>query len=295
MAKQINNFSEISADYDAMFCDLWGCLHNGKKSFKPALAMLKKFKRNGGIVILITNAPRPEFSVKSQIEQMGITTDCYDEIVTSGDAAQESLFSGDFGTNIFHIGPHRDLSFFQLQPSQNNYSSSINLVNFEDAESIVCTGLFNEMKESPADYQELLSKSKIRDLKLLCVNPDLSVDFGDKRLWCAGSIAKAYTDSGGKSVYFGKPHKPIYEIAFKKLKALNQQIEKDRIICIGDGISTDILGGNTNGMDTLFVCSGLARFELKIFNDSSPIDSKTLNHYFKLHRITPTSTIGHLR
>ena len=295
MTKIIVQFKEIFNDYDVIFCDLWGCLHNGIESFPEALLCLKEFKKNGGIVVLITNAPRPNFTVKAQIDRLGITNQFYDSVITSGDAAQVGLFSGNFGTNIFHMGPKKDLSFFKINAELISDPININLVELEKADSIVCTGLFNDEIEKPEDYADFIKETVKRKLKLLCVNPDIIVDYGEKRLWCAGAIAKAYSLAGGVPVYFGKPHTPIYEMAFEQLRAIGHTVNKNRILCIGDGINTDILGGNEHGLDTLFVCGGLSNVELGITKDE-PIPQNILLKKFLIQQVSqPTAAIGYLK
>ena len=295
MAHIIKNFDEISTQYKAIFCDLWGCIHNGKESFTNSLKALLKYKKNGGVVILLTNAPRPANIITKFIEQLGITENHYDDIVTSGDAAQLSLFTGTYGQNIYHIGPERDLCFFDINSALLENPVNINLVNIAEANCIVCTGLFNDLVEAPDDYRHIVKNGIIRNLKFLCINPDIQVDFGHKRLWCAGSLASSYTQAGGTSVYFGKPHKPIYDLALKKLHVISPLIQASEVICVGDGMLTDIVGGNSYGLDTLFVCGGLAGIETGVITESdSPSDQK-LTKFFLTAGLQPTASIGQFR
>ena len=295
MGKIINTFGQISTQYKSVFCDLWGCLHNGKESFQQSLKALLSFKENGGIVILLTNAPRPSQAVVAQIEKMGITKYYFDDIVTSGDAAQLSLFSGEFGKNVFHIGAKRDMSFFNISSKLLNKPIEVDLVSISRASSIVCTGLFNDLVEEPNDYDQIISEGISRKLPFLCANPDLQVDFGNQRLWCAGAIAANYEKAGGTSVYFGKPHRPIYDLAFKKLYDLDPSITKSEIICIGDGILTDIFGGSSYGLDTLFVSGGLSDQDTGTTNGEISPNEEKLNEFFQKVNLMPTATIGYLR
>ena len=295
MVNIISKLDQISTRYKSVFCDLWGCLHNGKESFESSLKALLNFKASGGIVILLTNAPRPSETIIKQIEKLGITHDYFDGIVTSGDAAQLGLFSGEFGKDIFHIGAKRDLSFFEISSQLLARPISVNLVDISRASSIVCTGLFNDQIEVPSDYDQVISEGISRKLPLLCANPDIQVDFGHQRLWCAGAIAKNYEKAGGTSLYFGKPHKPIYDLAIKKLFEIDPDVTKSEIICIGDGILTDISGGASYGLDTLFVSGGLSNVETgTISGETSPSEGK-LTQFFKKVNIIPTGTIGYLR
>ena len=281
MTQIINDFREISNNFRAIFCDLWGCLHNGKKSFPESLAALSSFRKAGGVVILLTNAPRPKTSVSQYINQLGISEDFYDDLITSGDAARFSFFSGKFGTQVFHIGPSRDLCFFDEMQENKINSVAVNLVEISEASCIVCTGLFNDRIEHPSDYKTILKEGVKRSLSLLCANPDIQVDYGKERLWCAGALAALYTEAGGSSIYFGKPHKPIYDLALTRIKQINPDIETHDVLCIGDGINTDILGGLESNMKTLFVCGGLSRDEISINRITDLPDEKKLKSFIK--------------
>ena len=289
MVKIINNFSEIAQHYKAIFCDLWGCLHNGKKSFTKSLEALRSYKSNGGYVILLTNAPRPSEVVIKFLCKLGITEEFYDEIITSGDAAQFSLMSGNFGHNIYHIGPQRDLCFFERK----HQPPRIELVPIADASSIVCTGLFNDQVEQPSDYADIINEGVQNNLPLLCANPDIQVDYGNQRLWCAGAIAEHYTRAGGESIYFGKPHKPIYDLAISKLNAVNSSILKSEIICVGDGIHTDVSGGILYGLDTLFVAGGLSNHETGVNDRTRSPNVEKLGKFLKRVKLSPTASIGY--
>ena len=295
MTNILNNFAEISNQYKSVFCDLWGCLHNGKESFQKSLDALLEFKKNGGVVILLTNAPRPSEIVKKQIELLGITKYYFDEIVTSGDAAQLGVFSGEFGNNIFHIGAKRDLSFFEISPKLLSKPIDVNLVDISIASSIVCTSLFNDLIEQPSDYDQIISKGISRQLPFLCANPDIQVDFGHQRLWCAGAIAANYEKAGGTSLYFGKPHKPVYDLALKKLHEINPTASKSEIICIGDGILTDILGGISYGLDTLFITGGLSDQDTGTTNGELSPNEEKLTGFLQKMNVIPTNTIGYFR
>ena len=295
MANIINEFNQISTRYKSVFCDLWGCLHNGKESFEKSLKALLTFKEIGGVVILLTNAPRPSETVLKQIEKLGITKSYFDGIVTSGDAAQLGLFSGNFGNNVFHIGAKRDLSFFDISLDLLSKPIDVNLVDISRASSIVCTGLFNDLIEEPSDYDQIISEGISRQLPLLCANPDIQVDFGHQRLWCAGAIAASYEKAGGTSLYFGKPHKPIYDLALKKLHGIPPAITKSEIVCIGDGILTDILGGISYDLDTLFVSGGLSDRDTGTTNGEKSPSKENLTKFLQKMNITPTATIGYLR
>ena len=294
MTRIIENLGEIAANYDAVFCDLWGCLHNGVRPFPEAVAALEAFRDAGGTVVLLTNSPRPSSGVVEQLDDLGVARDLYQAVASSGDAAIDALASGLFGREVFHIGPARDDGFFAAVSDEEFYAGQdIVRVKMEEAEGIVCTGLFDDETETPEDYREIVLYGVNKGLKMLCANPDIMVDRGDKRIYCAGAIAKAYEEAGGDARYFGKPHAPVYQLARRRLEAeRGESVADDRILCIGDGIATDIAGGVGEGLDTLFVTGGLAAEETG--TDRQP-DAARLEAFLKGHRLSPTAAIGFLR
>ncbi|MCB5408970.1 TIGR01459 family HAD-type hydrolase [Pseudogemmobacter faecipullorum] len=256
----ISALDEIAGQYDAVFCDLWGCLHNGVFAFPAAVKALQSARRRGVTVVLLTNSPRPQASVIAQLDKLEVPRDAWDLVVTSGDAAQFGLLSGAVGRKVYHIGAEKDLAFFDtfaddlaaLAASQ----PAISRVPLAEAEGIVCTGLRDDMSETPADYRAELLLGKTMGLKMLCANPDIMVDWGDKRIFCAGALAEAYEQDGAEALYFGKPHPPIYDLARRRLAAADGR-ENLSVLCIGDGINTDILGAAGEGLDALFITGGL--------------------------------------
>jgi len=297
MTRLITALSDVSAQYRAVFCDLWGCLHNGRTPFAAAVAALQAFRAQGGVVVLVTNAPRPKPSVVNQLDSMGVPRDCYDEVVSSGDAAQYALVTGAVGRRIYHIGPEKDNAFFTqfADDLQDTVAAEVPITKCAliDAEGIVCTGLFDDLTETPEDYRATLLYAKVNGLKLLCANPDIVVDMGETRLFCAGAIAQAYDAMGGESLYFGKPYPPIYDLARRRLAAINPQITPEETLCIGDGIHTDIQGGISEGLDTLFITGGLAADQFGA--DSSNPDSGLLDAWLLDRQLDPTMSIPLLR
>lgn len=296
MTQIIRSFSEISDRYDAVFCDLWGCLHNGKTAYPAAVEALRAYRAKGGIVVLLTNSPRPKPSVIKQLEGLNVPTDAWDEIATSGDAAHYALLTGAVGRRVYHLGPERDSSFFtEFSPDLADTvarEAPITRVPLNDAEGIVCTGLFDDQTETPDDYRATLLLAKTKGLKMLCANPDIVVDLGDKRIFCAGAIAQAFDAMGGQSLYFGKPHPPIYDLARRRLSVLCETGDP-QILCIGDGISTDIQGGLSEGLDTLFITAGLA--DGAFGPDSSNPNKGLLEDWLEDQQISTTFAMGHLR
>ncbi|WP_172331551.1 TIGR01459 family HAD-type hydrolase [Mangrovicoccus sp. HB161399] len=291
MTRTISALAEIGATYDAVLCDLWGCLHNGVIAFPEAVKALQDYRVQGGKVLLLTNSPRPKSQVILQLDQLGVPRDAWDEIATSGDAAQAAMTAGQFGTKVHHIGPERDLPFFTDMEPDIRADKVIERVPLKEAEGIVCTGLDNDDVETPKDYRARLLLAKQDDLPLLCANPDVVVDRGEKRIYCAGAIAELYAEMGGRSFYFGKPHPPIYDLARRRLAGLGR-ISDDRVLVIGDGPATDVKGGILENFDTLFVTGGLAAEQTGTAEQPDPAK---LAAYLEETALNPTYAIGRLR
>ena len=290
MTKIISSLAEISDRYDALFCDLWGCVHDGVTAFQPAITAMQAFRKKGGTVMLVTNAPRPCHPVQHQLEHIGVPANAYDGIATSGDSARAAMFSGAIGKKVFMIGqPHDQVFFSPLDLIKNPIQ--ITQVPLEKAEGIVCCGPFDPMA-NPEEMRPQLLLAKTKGLKLLCANPDVVVDRGETREWCAGALAKLYTEMGGESLYLGKPHPPIYDLARKRLVALGKAISDNRILCVGDGITTDISGAMGEGLDSLFITGGLAAAETKTVEQPDP---KALKAYLDAEMISATYSIGKFR
>ncbi|WP_309667666.1 TIGR01459 family HAD-type hydrolase [Tabrizicola sp.] len=296
MTRILSALSEVAGRYDAVFCDLWGCLHNGKAAFPAAVAALQAYRADGGVVVLLTNAPRPNASVITQLDGLGVPRDAWDAVVSSGDAAQMGMLSGAVGQRVFHIGAPKDEVFFtEFADDLAAYAATrppVTRVSLTEAEGIVCTGLVNDLTETPADYRAQLLLAKTRGLKMLCANPDIVVDLGEKRLYCAGALAEAYQAMGGEALYFGKPHPPIYDLARRRLAAISDRGDP-QILCIGDGIATDVQGGMAEGLDTLFVTGGLAADQFGA--DPANPDGGLLDDWLEAKQLSATFAVGYLR
>jgi HAD superfamily hydrolase (TIGR01459 family) len=290
MSQIVQTFAEISDRYDVAFVDLWGCMHNGITPFPGAVKGMQDYRDRGGIVVLVTNSPRPWDSVAQQLRDMGMA-ECWDAIATSGDSARAAMFRGIVGSKVWFMGETpRDDDFFKPLSIIAD-PVDIQKVLLEDAEGIVCCGPFNTQADVDVNRPEFLY-AKSKGLKLLCANPDIIVDRGETREWCAGALAALYTEMGGESLYFGKPHPPIYDLARRRYAALTGSMSDPRIIAIGDGIRTDILGGQQEDIDTLFITGGLAAAETKTLEHP---DQSALNDYIETEKVTPTYAIGFLR
>lgn len=245
----LGGFRTLVPNYRLLLCDVWGVVHNGVAAYQPACDALKRARAAGATVILISNAPRPGSVVAEQIGKLNVPADCYDTVVASGDVAREEMAARP-GAKIFHLGPERDLP---------NYDGlDVTLVGEGDADLIVATGLFDDDTETPADYADMLTRFRARKVPMLCANPDLVVERGDRLIWCAGALAADYEQMGGEVIYAGKPHAAIYDLSREEAVALRgEAIPNDAVLAIGDGIRTDLKGAVFQGIDCLFITGGI--------------------------------------
>jgi HAD superfamily hydrolase (TIGR01459 family) len=248
------HFEALAPHYDVVLCDVWGVVHNSIVAVPSACEALARFRAQGGTVVLITNAPRPGAVVRHQLDQLKVARDVYDGIVSSGDVTR-GVIAGRSGERTFHIGPDRDLGIFA--------ELEVRFGSAETADYVVCTGLFDDDDEAPEDYRPLLTTLRARNLFMICANPDLVVERGDRLIYCAGALADLYHSLGGEVLYAGKPHRPIYDDALTlAAKQRGHRVALDRILAIGDSVRTDLKGAATLGVDFLFVTAGIHAEEL---------------------------------
>ena len=290
MTRIIESLDEISAPYDALFCDLWGCVHDGVRPLPAAVAALKRYRAQGGAVVLVTNAPRQAEAVQKSLDAMGLDRAAYDAIASSGDAARAAMYRGAVGQKVYFIGEPHDQVFFDPMP-EIAAPVAIEQVALAEAEGIVCCGPFDPLAPV-ADLRPELLFAKQKGLKLLCANPDLVVDRGEVREWCAGEVARLYGEMGGESLYFGKPHPPIYDLARSRLAATGKRVDDSRILAIGDGIHTDVQGALGEDFDSLFITGGLAGEATKT---SQQPDPAALEAFLAREMQAPTFASGFLR
>lgn len=274
LPKILTGFREIAADYDALICDVWGVLHNGARAHEAACAALRTFRIERGKVVLLSNAPRPAKDLEGQFARFGVPTDCYDAIVTSGEAARDDLAkrTRNGRLKMLHLGPERDRGVFE--------GLDIECVDAEHAEIVLCTGLFQDDVETPDDYVDSLAELKARGLTMICANPDLLVQRGGELVYCAGALAGAYEEIGGNVVYYGKPHRPIYDVA------LAAAGNPKRPLAVGDGLITDIRGANQAGLDAVFIADGVHGEDVEPF---------TAEHLRDLFRTEDVSAMAAMR
>lgn len=290
MTKIISSLQEVSDRYDAAFVDLWGCVHDGYRPFDEAITALQKFRAAGKKVVLVTNAPRHRRAVARQLEKIGVPDDAWDTIATSGDSARFAMYHGAVGTKVYYIGKPHDLTFFEPLAIAGD-APEISRVPLAEAEGIVCCGP-EDAQADPDVYRPVFLEAKARGLKLLCANPDIVVDRGETREWCAGALAQLYTEMGGTSLYFGKPWPPIYDLARNRLAELGASVPDSRIVAIGDGILTDVKGAVGEDLDVIFISGGLAAEETRTNGQPDP---DALAAYLQGEGFDPTYTIGKLR
>ncbi|TLP45529.1 TIGR01459 family HAD-type hydrolase [Cohaesibacter sp. CAU 1516] len=267
MSSRLNGLSEIAPRYKGILSDIWGVVHNGVTPFTGAVDALTRYRESGGKVVLITNAPRPSAPIAAQLEQLGVGRDSYDDLVTSGDITRKMLV--DSGkTKLYHLGPERDLPLYE--------GLGLSLVAQEEAEMICCTGLFDDTKETPDDYDDLLKNLAKRQLPMICANPDRVVDRGNTLIYCAGSLAGRFEAYGGETMQAGKPEAAIYDAARAALdKAAGSAIDKADILAIGDSVPTDLRGGHYQKIDALFITSGI---HAQMFGDPDAPDHERVQH-----------------
>jgi HAD superfamily hydrolase (TIGR01459 family) len=291
--RQIRGLGDISDRYDAILCDIWGVLHNGVASFAPAWQALVEYRRRGGAVVLISNAPRPSPPVRRQVLKLGVSPEAFDAITTSGDVTIE-LIADRIGDPVLHIGPSRDLSLFDAAAEA--AGSQPKLVPLEVARYGVCTGLRSDEIETPEDYEMELRAMARRTMPMVCANPDVVIHRGANLVYCAGALARRYEDFGGAVVYAGKPHAPIYRRALTLAeRALGAPIGKHRVLAIGDGMNTDIAGAARAGLDALFVTRGIHRLTLHGEKLESPADPIELQRLCSQFALWPIAAIGALQ
>ena len=250
MSENLDKFGlkSVFERYDLFFIDIWGVIHNGINLHSNSIEVLENLSKAGKNFVLLTNAPRPNKTVATFLKKMGLKN-FFENIFTSGEASLKYLIDNLSNKKFFHIGPPRDFELFKS--FQKNKVS-----NIKDSDYLLCTGLFDEFDENLNYYKNLFSKDVSK--KMICTNPDLIVDRGQKREYCAGTIAKIYEKLKGEVIYFGKPYPPVYNLSI--------QTKNKKVLCIGDNLNTDIKGANIQDYDSLLITSGIHRQEISKIN-----------------------------
>lgn len=260
---------ELVGGVEVVLSDIWGVVHNGLEAFPEACEALHTYRSRGGTVILITNAPRPADSVQRQLRKLGVGDETYDAIVSSGDLTR--LYVAEHpGRKMFWLGPERDNSIYRGLDAAT--------APLEQADYIVCTGLYDDETETAEDYRDMMLKARERKLTLVCANPDIVVERGDRLIYCAGAIAELYRELGGEVIFYGKPHRPIYERAMRLAgERQGHLIDRKKVLAIGDSVRTDLTGAREFGIDCLFVTRGIHSEE---FEGLDQLDPKSVVELF---------------
>jgi HAD superfamily hydrolase (TIGR01459 family) len=264
----IEGLRDLAGGVEVILSDIWGVVHNGLEAFPEACEALHTYRSRGGTVILITNAPRPADSVQRQLKKLGVADDAYDAIVSSGDLTRHYI-AGHPGAKVYWLGPERDGGIYR--------GLDLKLSPLKEADYIVCTGLFDDETETAEDYRPMMREALERKLTLICANPDIVVERGDRLIYCAGAIAELYRELGGEVIFYGKPHRPIYERAIE-LAAQHggHAIRLDKVLAIGDSVRTDLAGAHGFGIDCLFVTRGIHSEEFEGIDQLDPASVKEL-------------------
>lgn len=253
---------ELVGGVEVVLSDIWGVVHNGLESFPEACEALHTYRSRGGTVILITNAPRPADSVQRQLRKLGVADETYDAIVSSGDLTRLYVAAHP-GRKMFWLGPERDNSIYRGLDAKT--------APLEEADYIVCTGLYDDETETAEDYRGMMLKARERKLTLVCANPDIVVERGDRLIYCAGAIAELYRELGGEVIFYGKPHRPIYERAMALAgERQGHPIDRKKVLAIGDSVRTDLTGAREFGIDCLFVTRGIHAEEFEGLDQLDP-------------------------
>jgi HAD superfamily hydrolase (TIGR01459 family) len=244
----------LAESYRVIISDVWGVVHNGISPYPAAGNALAAFRKGGGIVIMVSNAPRPHPSVIAQLGQIGVRPDAYDAIITSGDVTV-SLMRARRGQPCYHIGAPQHDALFIDEPAER--------VAIGKARYIVCAGLVDDENDTLDDYRDALAECRQHDLPMICANPDLVVERGHRMIICAGTLADHYASLGGEVIYAGKPHRPIYELALAKAVEIGgKPVDLAKTLAIGDAMRTDVAGARQLGVDCLFLAAGIHTAEL---------------------------------
>ena len=245
----ITGLSQIADRYDVILSDVWGVIHNGRESFAEPCAALARFSVENGPVLLISNAPRPAQAVMSQLDELGVPRDTWSGFVTSGDATRVLLGQRAPGP-VWAIGPERTEVLY--------HGLDMTFAEPQDAAFIGVTGPYDDEIDVPEDYRARFEVAVARGLVMVCANPDIVVQRGDKLIYCGGALAQLYVEMGGTVEMAGKPHAPIYHMCSAEAeRLLGRPVDRARVLCIGDGLPTDVKGANDQGLDVLFVASGI--------------------------------------
>jgi len=277
--------SSIADRYSVLFCDVWGVINDGRKLVASALDALVAYRETGGVVVLITNSPRPSHSVLDHLEDFGMPPSACDGIVTSGDVAME-LLKQNASKPMYYVGPEEERELFA--------DLDIKWCEPDEAGLVVVTGFFDDVEFPGRAYQDLLEDLSRRNLPMICANPDIVARQGNILVYCAGSLAQDYEELGGQVIYVGKPYEQIYKIARQRASMLMGGAEEkcNSILAIGDSIPTDATGAKTQGIDFLFIIDGI---HARNFGELHEPDLQKVHNKLETAQIKPVLVSPYLR
>lgn len=274
----------VAQNYDGFIIDLWGTVHDGVQAYEAAIDVLPRLRAQPAPVCLLSNAARPTAFIARKLTVMGIDKDCYDHLVSSGEATIAALRRPDIGhrtpgETYYFIGPEDGEPLLQ----------GLGYMRVDDPSA---AGFILNTGSTPgtdlAHYERALRACTRRKLPMICANPDLFVKVGGRRIMCAGTIARRYEALGGKVRYYGKPDRAIYRDCLERMKR-----PADAVLAVGDGLETDIAGAHGAGMDSVFVLGGL-HSEYLGKAGAAPA-REVLQPLFARSGCTPTYVIPYLR
>lgn len=248
----LSGLSRLGRRYGAYIIDLWGVVHDSITPYPDAVACLRRLRADGGKVVFLSNAPRPNDNVETMLDAIGVPRDAYDMIVTSGDDTRDALAGrrdgphAALGRRFLHIGPDANLCVI----------AGLDFERVDDvgrAEFLLATGINDEKMETVAAYADLFTAALARGVPMICANPDLTVMRGSKRVLCPGSLAADYERRGGTVLYHGKPHAEVYDYCFARIG----DYARDDVLAIGDTPRTDLAGAARFGLATVLVTGGI--------------------------------------
>lgn len=281
--KLVAGLSALADRYDVLLCDVWGVIHNGREAFPVACQALATYRDRGGVVALISNSPRPHPQVAAQLDGLGVPREAWSLLVTSGDATRKLLAELAPGP-AWKLGPERDDPLYE--------GLGLAFAPLEAARFIACTGPFDDEVETPEDYRERFKRAIGRGLPMICANPDIVVQRGEKLIYCGGALAQLYEALEGRVLMAGKPHPAIYHLALAKAaERLARPVERARVLCIGDGPRTDLRGANAQGLDALFIAAGIHGQEILA---KGGIDVAMMDHVFETEGVSAAYAMADL-
>jgi len=283
MTVPVSGLGQLSDRYDVLLCDVWGVIHDGRRSFPQACAALARWNAERGPVVLISNSPRPGWDVLPQLDGLGVPRAAFSALVTSGDVTRALLAELAPGP-AWAIGPDRDAPLYD--------GLGLTFSGPQEAAFIACTGPYDDEAETPEDYRADFEAAAARDLVMICANPDIVVQRGPKLIYCGGALAELYAAMGGRVEMAGKPFAPIYDLSLARAEEIGGAAPpRTRVLCVGDGVATDLRGANAQALDVLFVTGGIHGAEM---TGSAGLDAGAVDALLGRHGVRATYVMADL-